>query len=163
MQLLLEAAGDMEVGVGHSSRGVRVGTASDLPNASVGCSRSRIRLTQWRSSREATGPGSGTVVQLQHSGTISWEFCATKARVGRLEDDGEGSEETHRTVWFTARVVLFDGTKGISVNSHTRMRDQERAPIASDLKRDMRAEVVHGESTLALTADVTCRTTHTHV
>ena len=37
----------------------------------------------------------------------------------------------------TAR-VLFDGTHGISVNKRTRIRDQERAPIAADLKRSMR-------------------------
>ena len=37
----------------------------------------------------------------------------------------------------TAR-VLFDGTHGLCVNSKTRLRDQERAPIAADLKRSMR-------------------------
>ena len=37
----------------------------------------------------------------------------------------------------TAR-VLFDGTHGLSVNSRTRIRDQEQAPIAADLKRTMR-------------------------
>ena len=31
--------------------------------------------------------------------------------------------------------VLFDGTQGLAVNTQTRIRDQERSPIAADLKR----------------------------
>ena len=33
--------------------------------------------------------------------------------------------------------VLFDGTHGITVNTRTRIRDQERGPIPADLKRVM--------------------------
>ena len=40
----------------------------------------------------------------------------------------------------TAR-VLFDGTHGLCVNSKTRLRDQERAPIAADLKRSMTRKI----------------------
>ena len=54
----------------------------------------------------------------------------------------------------TAR-VLFDGTHGLCVNSKTRLRDQERAPIAADLKRSMREKPRIGELTFALSADVT--------
>ena len=54
----------------------------------------------------------------------------------------------------TAR-VFFDGTQGIAVNHRTRVRDQERGPIAADLKRLMREESKMGEPTFALTADVT--------
>ena len=54
----------------------------------------------------------------------------------------------------TAR-VLFDGTHGLCVNSRTRLRDQERAPIAADFKRTMREKVKIDELTVALTADVT--------
>ena len=54
----------------------------------------------------------------------------------------------------TAR-VLFDGTHGLCVNSKTRLRDQERAPIAADLKRSMREKSKVGELTFALSADVT--------
>ena len=54
----------------------------------------------------------------------------------------------------TAR-LLFDGTNGLEVNKKTRIRDQERAPIAADLKRAMRAKAARGESTFAVTADVT--------
>ena len=34
--------------------------------------------------------------------------------------------------------VLFDGSNKIPVNQRTRLRDQERVPVASDLKRVMR-------------------------
>ena len=53
----------------------------------------------------------------------------------------------------TAR-VLFDGTHGIDVNTSTRIRDQERAPIAADLKRAMREKSRLEERTFSLTADV---------
>ena len=50
--------------------------------------------------------------------------------------------------------VLFDGTHGIPVNRRIRLRDQERAPVAADLKRVMREKSLHDELTFALTADV---------
>ena len=50
--------------------------------------------------------------------------------------------------------VLFDGTNGVEVNKRTRIRDQERAPIAADLKRVMREKARVGERTFALSADV---------
>ena len=53
----------------------------------------------------------------------------------------------------TAR-VLFDGTHGLCVNMRTRLRDQERAPIAADLKRTMREKAKLDELTFALSADV---------
>ena len=53
----------------------------------------------------------------------------------------------------TAR-VLFDGTHGLWVNRRTRIRDQERSPIASDLKRALHEKATRGERTFALSADV---------
>ena len=53
----------------------------------------------------------------------------------------------------TAR-VLFDGTHGLCVNTRTRLRDQERAPIAADLKRTTREKAKLDELTFALSADV---------
>ena len=50
--------------------------------------------------------------------------------------------------------VLFDGTNGIAVNSRTRIRDQERAQIAADLKRSMWEKASSGLRTFALTGDV---------
>ena len=53
----------------------------------------------------------------------------------------------------TAR-VLHDGTNGISVNRRIRVRDQERFPTASDVKRAMSEKAALGEISFALTADV---------
>ena len=53
----------------------------------------------------------------------------------------------------TAR-VLFDGTHGLCVNTRTRLRDQERAPITADLKRTMREKANMNELAFAWTADV---------
>ena len=50
--------------------------------------------------------------------------------------------------------VLFDGSNGIAVNRRTRIRDQERALVAADLKRVMREKARLGEGTFAFTADV---------
>ena len=50
--------------------------------------------------------------------------------LGAIKKDGHPGVVTAR--------VLFDGTNGIEVNKKTRLRDQERAPVASDLKRVMR-------------------------
>ena len=50
--------------------------------------------------------------------------------------------------------VLFDGTNGNFVNTSTHLRDQERAPVAPDLKRLMREKAKTGEVTSGLTADV---------
>ena len=51
--------------------------------------------------------------------------------------------------------VLFDGSNGILVNRRIRTRDQERSPVASDLKRFMREKARCGEQTFSSTADVT--------
>ena len=50
--------------------------------------------------------------------------------------------------------VLFDGTHGITVNTRTRTRDQEKGSIAADLKRVMREKSRVGVPTFTLTADV---------
>ena len=63
--------------------------------------------------------------------------------IGRDQPNGE----------VTAR-VLHDSTNGLSVNTKTRLRDQERSPMSSDIKRAMREKASRGFSTFALTADV---------
>ena len=50
--------------------------------------------------------------------------------------------------------VLFDGTHGLAVNTRTRIRDQERSPIAADLERAMKEKAELDQPTFALTADV---------
>ena len=50
--------------------------------------------------------------------------------------------------------VLFDGTHGLAVNTHARIRDKERSLIAADLKRAMKEKAELGQPTFAFTADV---------
>ena len=52
--------------------------------------------------------------------------------------------------------VLFGDTHGISANTEAQIRDQERAPVASDVQRIMREKEMRevGERTFSLTADV---------
>ena len=61
------------------------------------------------------------------------------ASLGAIRKDKPNGEVTAR--------VLFDGTHGLSVNGRTRTRDQERAPIASDLKRALREKSSHKTGT----------------
>ena len=53
----------------------------------------------------------------------------------------------------TAR-VLFDGSNGIYVTRRTRIRDEERSPIASDIKRLMREKSQLNQRSFSLTAHV---------
>ena len=60
----------------------------------------------------------------------------------------------------SARVV-FDGTNGSYVNSSTHLRDQERSPVAGDIKRFMREKARVGEPTFRLTAVI--KEAHRHI
>ena len=63
----------------------------------------------------------------------------TVASLGAQKKDKPGGAVTAR--------ILFDGTHGIDVNTHIRIRDQERAPIAADVKRFLREKSTHGTPT----------------
>ena len=70
----------------------------------------------------------------------------TVASLGAIKKEKPGGEVTAR--------ILFDGTHGIDVNTRIRIRDQERAPIAADVKRVLREKAGLEEPTFALTADI---------
>ena len=69
------------------------------------------------------------------------------ASMGALRKEGATPEE------YTAR-VLFDGTRSVPINSRIRLRDQERSPIAADLKRALRERSARKEPSMAITADI---------
>ena len=69
----------------------------------------------------------------------------TVASLGAQKKEKPGGEVTAR--------ILFDGTHGIDVNTRIRIRDQERAPIAADVKRFMRKSSLE-TPTFALKADI---------
>ena len=70
----------------------------------------------------------------------------TVASHGAIKKEKPGGEVTTR--------ILFDGTHGIDVNTRIRIRDQERAPIAADVKRALGEKAKQDEPTFALTADI---------
>ena len=77
-----------------------------------------------------------------------------KIRFPRLVIASLGANRKDRPNGEVTARVLHDGTNGLSVNTRTRLRDQERSPISLDIKRAMREKSSRGLSTFALTADV---------
>ena len=77
----------------------------------------------------------------------------TKARVPNLIVASLGAIRKDKPNGTVIARVLVDGTRRTSVKSRTRIRDQERAPIASDIKRAMRETSPNGEETFELTSD----------
>ena len=87
------------------------------------------------------------------------EDQAERGQVLKLSEQGARKRYPHLVIAskpnevVSAR-VLFDGSNGIPVNRRARTRDQERAPIAADLKRAMREKSKTGQKTFALSGDV---------
>ena len=177
LQLLLNAAQDPEVGIGQYASGVRIGPGVRLPRLPALYKRKK----KWRLPEQADPLD---YMDEEQSGESPWRanystLAALADKVTEVLDDQAErgqvlklSEAEARSLYpklvvaslganrkdkpngvVTAR-VLFDGTNGIHVNKRTRIRDQERSPIAADLKRAMREKARVGERTFALTADV---------
>ena len=77
-----------------------------------------------------------------------------KSRLPNLVVASLGAQKKEKPGGVVSARVLFDGTNGNFVNTSTHLRDQERAPVAPDLKRLMREKAKTGEVTFGLTADV---------
>ena len=130
--------GDPEVGLGAFSQGVWVDPGG-----------------VWRRNYSSLAEYENQVLEVMHDQLlVLTESDARKqkpdlviASLGAQRKEKPGSKITAR--------VLFDGTRGLCANSRTRLRDQERAPVAADLKRAMREKARIDELFSALTADVT--------
>ena len=72
-----------------------------------------------------------------------------KARFPRLVIASLGANRKDRPNGEVSARVIHDGTDGLAGNTKTRLQDQERSPISSDLKRAMSEKATQG-----LTADV---------
>ena len=174
---LLRAAEDPEVGLGMFAAGVRVGPGVRLPRLPALYPRKK----RWRLPRQADpldyqegredavsvwGRNYSSVEELSDKVLDVLQDQEKRGQVFRYNEKearelfpnltvaslGAIREEKPRGV-ITARVLL-DGTHGIAVNHRTRVRDQERAPIAADIKRMMREKSLTNEPIFALTADV---------
>ena len=174
LDLLLRAAEGSEVHLGSFAEGVRVGPGARLPRLPAlharkkkwrlpeqadpldyqeeKCSTVRIWRRNYASVSELTDKVLAVMEDQAERGQVL-KFTEREARerypnlvvasLAVIRKDKAGGVVTAR--------VLFDGTHGISVNTRTRIRDQERAPITADLKRAMREK---SEQAFALTADV---------
>ena len=80
----------------------------------------------------------GQVLRLSEEEAQRRFSCLTVASLGaqKKKKKKPGGEVTAR--------ILFEGTHGIDVNTRIRIRDQERAPIAADVKRVLRERAKQG-------------------
>ena len=177
MNFLLRLAGDPEIGLGAYAQGVRVGPGVRMPRLpTLYRPERRWRLpeqadpleylekhpdtdTTWRQNYASVAPLENKVLEVLHDQAKRGQVLVLSegearrrfptlvvASLGAIREDKPDGE-------YIAR-VLFDGTHGLQVNKKTRIRDQERAPVAADLKSAMRAKAARGETTFAVTADI---------
>ena len=177
LQSLLDAAGDPEVSVGDFASGVRVGPGARLPRFPALYRRKRnCRLPEqaspedyledcedgasaWRQNYKSLEPLENEVLavledQFSRGQVLKFTEQEAKAEYPKLVVASLGAQKKDKPGGVVTARVLFDGTNGVQVNKRTRIRDQERAPIAADIKRLMRQKAAVGERTFALTADV---------
>ena len=174
---LLTAAQDPEVELGDFVCGVRVGPGVRLPRLpALYPAKRKWRLPEqsnpldhmegdaggesaWRRNHTSLQELSDKVVdvledQARRGQVLKFTEPEARARFPNLVVASLGAKWKDKPNGTVTARVLFDGTHGISVNKRTRIRDQERAPIAADLKRSMREKAREGLTTFALTADV---------
>ena len=176
LQLLLTVAGDPEVHLGDLSLGVRVGPGARLPRLpALYPAKKRWRLSEqgdprnyleqvdtvsmWRTNYASLDVFPDKVLAvLEDQATRGQVIKMTEHEARRRYPDlvvaSLGAQRKDKPGGAVSARVLFDGTHGITVNTRTRIRDQERGPIAADLKRVMREKSRVGVPTFALTADV---------
>ena len=177
LHLLLTASGDPEVGLGEFSRGVRVGPGARLPRLpAIYSAKKKWRLpgqedpadylesveepgAEWRKNYSTLGPLLEEVEQVmddQHARGQVLKLTEDKARAQfpGLVIASLGAQRKEKPGGVITARVLFDGSNGIYVNRRTRIRDQERSPIASDIKRLMREKSQLNQRSFSLTADV---------
>ena len=160
LQQLLLAAEDPEVGLGDFSQGVRVGPGVRLPRLpALYAKKRRWRLPEqqpgqmedlptgeespWQRNYSSVAPLEKQVVEVLEDHCARGQVRKYSEREAREKFPGlvvaalGAARKDNPDGEYTAR-VLFDGTNGIHVNKRIRLRDQERAPIAADIKRLMR-------------------------
>ena len=148
LALLLKAFGDPDVSLGGFSSGVRV-TSSSLPK------EEKLRLP------EQGNPDEHAEDRPDSAGVCRRNCASVAGLVDKILEVKSylvmaflGAIKMRSPEASSQRGSFLDGTNGILVNRRTCTRDQERAPIAADLKRVMRKKARQGEKTFALSVDV---------
>ena len=178
LDILLRTAGDPEVGLGEYAQGVRVGPGTWMPRLPALFQRkTKWRLASqfdqlnylehssdhgevWRRNYSTLQAFEEQILEVTHDQAsrgqiITLTETEKKNRFPNLVIASLGEQRKEKPGGKITARVSFDGTRGLCVNSRTRLRDQERAPIAADLRRAMREKAKIDELTFALTADIT--------
>ena len=130
------------------------------------CPKLTTKKRKWRDVDEVLATQGTRTTQHSQRSELKWKKCyeIKREEVKFLSCRKRKPGTDSRTWWLRAlehrrrrsleALSLFDGTNGNSVNTSTLLLDQERAPVAPDLKRLMREKAKAGEVTFGLTADV---------
>ena len=177
LDLLLGVAEDPEVGLGEYAQGVRVGLGARMPRLpALVKPKKKWRLPSqadpldylehapdrsgvWRRNYSTLQEFESQVLEVMYDQAARGQIIVMTETEAKLRFPGLviaslGAQRKEKPGGKVSARVLFDGTHGC-VNTKTRLRDQERAPIAADLKRSMREKAKVGELTFALSAEVT--------
>ena len=178
LDVLLRAAEEPEVGLGEYAQGVKVGPGTRMPRLpALYKPKRKWRLPSqvdpldyleyapdksgvWRRNYATLREFETQVLDVMHDQASRGQIIVmteseARSKYPDLVIASLGAQRKEKPGEKVTARVLFDGTHGLCVNTKTRLRDQERAPIASDLKRSMREKSKIGELTFALSADVT--------
>ena len=177
---LLCAAGDPDgPSPGEFARGVRLGVGLKTPRRQAVYSRKvKWRLPEQRQKREPADQEEGTHAGAWRSNFSSVEGlqkeveavildqyrrgqflrltpAQAKARFGSsLVVASLGAVRKENSQGEVSTRVVYDATHGVRVNSLIRMRDQDRAPTAPDLKTALREQHEGGGRSFGITSDV---------
>ena len=172
---LQRCAEDPEVGLGKFALRVRVGPGVGMPRLpAMYRPKRRWRLasqtdpldyleedasteTTWRENYASIDELTEQVVDVMEDQARRGQLIKlseAEAKVRFLDLASLGANRKDKPGGVVSARVLFDGNHGLKVNTRTSFRDQERAPISSDLKRAMREKALQAIPTFALTADV---------
>ena len=153
LDLLLRAAEDPEVGLGKFAMGVRVGPGVRMPRLpALYRPKRKWRLASqadpleyleedasaestWRRNYASVGELTKQVLevmddQARRGQLIKLSEAEAKARFPNLVVASLGANRKDKPGGALTARVLFDGTHGLKLNTRTRIRDQERAPIS---------------------------------
>ena len=177
LELLLAANHDPDLSIGSFVAGVRVGPGVRLPRLPALCKAKKrwslpeqsdpvahleeVQATDqtWRRNYPAVATLSAEVTEVleDHASrgqVLKLTECEAKSRYPGLVVASLGGNKKEKPGGVITARVLHDGKNGISLNRRIRLRDQERCPSASDIKRVMREKARICERSFALTADV---------
>ena len=175
LDLLLRASRDPEVALGSFAKGVRVGPGARLPRLpALYRPKRKWKLADqgdpddyreeelagdplWKKNYPTLAALSDKVKDVLDDQSERGQVLKLSERAARIQYPvlvvaALGANKKGKPNGVISAQVLVDGSNGIAVR--TRIRDQERAPVAADLKRVMREKARLGERTFALTADV---------